>query len=442
MSFSAYIWEILALMFLRLLAAAAAALLIAGPGSAARTSTLRVDCIFTGGPDGRGIALSTLSEAGPWAGRHADMDRAPLRGNGQISLRDKASSELIYVNSFSTLFQEWLNTEEATRSTKAFENVFLVPMPDAEAVLRIELYGNRGELIASQEFPVDPDDILIRKTELPAAPHRYIMENGSPSEKIDLAIVAEGYTPDEAELFYEDAARAARSIFAHSPFKELSERFNVVAVALPSAESGVSVPHDGSWKNTALGSHFDTFYSDRYLTTLNIFRLHDALAGIPYEHIIILANTDTYGGGGIFNSYLLASAHNRWTDPVIVHEFGHSFAGLADEYFYDDQYTEFYYPDTEPWEPNITTLKDFSLKWADMVPEGCVPVSKETQLADPEGWAGKPEDFSVGLYEGAGYQSEGVYRGFPECRMKINDWPSFCPVCERAIREIIEFYTD
>ena len=268
------------------------------------------------------------------------------------------------------------------------------------------------------------------------------MNNGSPQDKIDLAIVAEGYTADEAELFYEDAEAAAGSIFSHSPFKELSDRFNVVAVALPSHDSGVSIPHDGIWKDSALGSHFDTFYSERYLTTLNLFDLHDALAGIPYEHIIILANTDTYGGGGIFNSYLLSAAHNEWTAPVIVHEFGHSFAGLADEYFYDDQFTEYYYPDAEPWEQNITTLKDFSLKWQDMTEAGCTPVSKETQLADPDGWAGAPGEFKVGLYEGAGYQSEGVYRGFPECRMKINDWPSFCPVCERAIRRIIEFYTE
>ncbi len=428
--------------FLSLVAALFLTAAVFPQAASSRTSTLRIDCIFSGSCEGSRISLSSMSEAGPWAGRRRNMDRPPLRGNGQISLRDSESSEILYVNSFSTLFQEWLNTEEATKADKAFENVFLVPMPESEAVVRIELYDNRGGLAACGEFSVDPDDILIKKTRRQSAPHRYIMNNGSPQDKIDLAIVAEGYTADEAELFYEDAEAAAGSIFSHSPFKELSDRFNVVAVALPSQDSGVSIPHDGIWKDSALGSHFDTFYSERYLTTLDLFDLHDALAGIPYEHIIILANTDTYGGGGIFNSYLLSAAHNEWTAPVIVHEFGHSFAGLADEYFYDDQFTEYYYPDAEPWEQNITTLKDFSLKWQDMTEAGCTPVSKETQLADPDGWAGAPGEFKVGLYEGAGYQSEGVYRGFPECRMKINDWPSFCPVCERAIRRIIEFYTE
>ena len=243
---------------------------------------------------------------------------------------------------------------------KAFENVFLLPMPESDAVVRIELYDFRGRVSASLDFAVSPDDILIKRLEREAAPHRYIRRSGDITDKIDIAIVAEGYTMDEAGLFYEDAEKAVESIFSHSPFTELADRFNIVAVALPSAESGVSVPHDNVWKDTALGSHFDTFYTERYLTTLNLFKLHDSLSGIPYEHIIILVNTDSYGGGGIFNSYLLSSAHNEWTSPVIVHEFGHSFAGLADEYFYDDQYTEYYYPDTEPWEPNITTLKDFS----------------------------------------------------------------------------------
>ena len=302
----------------------AVALLLSAGHVAAQTTTLRVDCIFSGNAEECSISLSSLSEAGPWAGRGKNMDTLLLRGNGQISLRDAESAGLLYVNSFSTLFQEWQNTEEATRTVKAFENVFLLPMPESDAVVRIELYDFRGRVSASLDFAVSPDDILIKRLEREAAPHRYIRRSGDITDKIDMAIVAEGYTMDEAGLFYEDAEKAVESIFSHSPFTELADRFNIVAVALPSAESGVSVPHDNVWKDTALGSHFDTFYTERYLTTLNLFKLHDSLSGIPYEHIIILVNTDSYGGGGIFNSYLLSSAHNEWTSPVIVHEFGHS----------------------------------------------------------------------------------------------------------------------
>lgn len=159
------------------------------------------------------------------------------------------------------------------------------------------------------------------------------------------------------------------------------------------------------------------------------------MAGIPYEHLIILANTDTYGGGGIYNSYTLTTAHHKQFRPVVVHEFGHSFGGLADEYFYDDQYTEMYPSDTEPWEPNITTLVDFSSKWKDMLPS-------HTKIPTPP--TKDPEKIytEIGVYEGGGYSSKGVYRPAMECRMKINEAPAFCPVCQRALQRLIEFYTE
>lgn len=380
--------------------------------------TLRLDYIFSGTDKTAEIALAGLGSIEGWAGRCVNMDKVALKGNGQLCMKDAATGKVLYRNSFSTLFQEWQNNEEAVNVRKSFENVFLVPMPDGKAEITIELYDNKGAVSASLTHPVDPDDILIRPIGRNPEPHRYLHRSGPSEEKIDIAIVAEGYSASESELFYADAEKAVNDLWSHEPFASLKDRFNIVAVAAESADSGVSVPREGLWLDTALGSHFDTFYSDRYLTTLHLFRLHDILAGIPYEHIIILANTDTYGGGGIFNSYILSSAHNEYSSPVIVHEFGHSFAGLADEYFYDEQYVDFYYPDTEPWEPNITTLADFRSKWPDMM--------------------GKD---GVGLYEGAGYQSKGVYRGSKDCRMQTNTYPSFCPVCERAIRRIIDFYT-
>jgi hypothetical protein len=265
---------------------------------------------------------------------------------------------------------------------------------------------------------VDPSDVLIRHLTPEAPEHRYFLKSGTPEEKIDVAIVAEGYTADEMSTFYADAQTAMEAILRHEPFRTYKDRFNFVAVALESEDSGVSVPGQGEWKNTALKAHFDTFYMDRYLTTLRLKNMHDKLCGVPYEHIVILANTDTYGGGGIYNSYTLTTAHHPAFKPVVVHEFGHSFAGLADEYFYDDQYVEYYYPGTEPWEQNITTLADFESKWKDMLD------------------AGQAE-----LHEGAGYQSKGVYRPAYDCRMRTNRPHHFCPVCQRAIARIIEFYT-
>ena len=408
----------------------------------AQDRTLRVDYIFSGTDKSQEISLDEMSTFDGWAGRRVNLDEAPLRGNGQISLTDAASGDVLFRQSFSTLFQEWQTTEEATRVRKSFENVFLLPMPAAPAVVKVELYDFRGNVSSSLSHVVDPSDILIRRLDPKPAPHRYLLKSGSVEDCIDVAIVAEGYTAEEADKFYAEAQTAMEAILAHEPFGQYKDRFNFVAIALPSEDSGVTVPGEGLWKKTALGAHFNTFYMDRYLTTLRLRQMHDRLCGVPYEHIVILANTDTYGGGGIFNSYTLTTAGHPAFKPVVVHEFGHSFAGLADEYYYDDQFVEYYYPDCEPWEQNITTLFDFDSKWKDMLPE-----ATEIPTAPVEGniWKKFHEGVSmesmVGVYEGAGYQSKGVYRPFPDCRMKTNAAESFCPVCQRAIARIIEFYT-
>ena len=408
----------------------------------AQSQTLRVDYIFSGTDKSTEISLERLYSFDGWAGRTVNLDKVPVKGNGQISMTDLATGKVIYMQSFSTLFQEWKTTEEATKLRKAFENTFLLPMPSAKAAVKVELYDFFGNVCASLNHVVDPSDILIRHMTPVPAPHKYLLRSGSPQEKIDVAIVAEGYTAEEAEQFYRDAQVAMDAILAHEPFGTYRDRFNFVAIALESKDSGVSVPREGLWKETAVGSNYDTFYSDRYLTTSCVWKMHDALCGIPYEHLVILANTDTYGGGGIYNSYTLTTALHKDFKPVVVHEFGHSFAGLADEYYYDDQFVEYYYPDSEPWEQNITTLFDFESKWNDMLPKIIqipTPVNGNVWEIIREG--AKPESI-IGVYEGAGYQSKGVYRPYPDCRMKTNAAESFCPVCQRAVARMIEFYTE
>jgi len=394
--------------------------------------TMRLDYILTGDIKQQEISLADISTFSGWAGRRAHLDSIPLRGNGELTMRDARTGNVLFHHSFSTLFQEWLNTEEATRTRRAFECVMLVPMPTDSVRFSLILWGSHNNVLTTFEHTINPQDILIRpldRKKLP--PCRTLLKNGPAAQCIDIAIVAEGFRPDEMDRFYQKAQEATDAIFAHAPFDKMKDRFNVVAVGLPSKDSGVSIPHDKAWRETALESHFDTFYSDRYLTTLQLRRLHDSLIGIPYEHIIILANTAQYGGGGIYNSYVLSMTEHKDFRPVVVHEFGHSFAGLADEYFYDDQYQEYYYSDTEPWEQNITTLCDFNSKWKDLLP-------KDALIPTP---TAETDKNTIGVYEGAGYQSKGVYRGFHECRMKINSWPEFCPVCQRAIRRLIEFYT-
>ncbi len=394
-------------------------------------STLRLDYIFTGDALHQHIALDELRSSEGWYGRRVNLTEPALRGNGTLNMTDVSTGDTLFCTSFSTLFQEWQTTEEATRHSRSFENVFLVPMPHCDVRLEVVLYDTHNRQTARFSHIVTPSDILIRPIDAThAAPHRAIFSGGDSKGCIDVAIVAEGYTEEERELFYQDAETICREIMRYRPFSKHHDDFNFTAVALESRESGVSIPHEQLWKDTALGASFDTFYSQRYLTTLRLKKLHDSLAGIPYEHIIILANTDNYGGGGIYNNYTLSAAHNPLCLPVTVHEFGHSFGGLGDEYFYDDQYEQFYYPGIEPWEQNLTTLADFGKKWQDMLPEGTPVPTPCEELAE--------NDMEhIGVYEGGGYQSKGVYRAFMDCRMKTNNTKRFCAVCERAIERVI-----
>jgi hypothetical protein len=402
----------------------AAMLLTIGTASAQRFEdyfedrTLRLDYTFSGDYEHQDLYVDELVVLPHWYGRHERLSEVPLKGNGQIIVRSRQDGQVVYRHSFSTLFQEWLATEEAKHTRKSFENVFLMPFPKQPVEITVELRDYHDQVNATMTHSVDPKDILIRQAgDRLVTPYVTLQQAADTSRCIHVAYVAEGYQQHEMGTFLEDCKIAMESLFAHEPFKQMQDRFNMVAVMSPSEESGTSWPAKGIWKNTVLGSHFDTFYSDRYLTTLHLKKLHDVLAGTPYEHIIILVNTDHYGGGGIYNSYNLTYAHGSQFRPVVVHEFGHSFGGLGDEYPYGND-DPMYFADTEPWEPNLTTKHDFASKWESLVKQG-----------------------KAGLVEGGGYLSKGVWRGFDNCRMRTNEEPEFCLVCKEALIKLIDFYT-
>ena len=380
--------------------------------------TLRLDYTFAGCEVIHQIFVDELVSLPRWYGRRERLAELPLRGNGQITVRSKKDSTVIYRHAFSTLFQEWLATDEAKHTQKSFENVFLVPFPKDSVEIKVELFDNHNEVVNSLTHTVDPKDILIRKAgERNVTPYDVLHQPSDSSRCIRIAFVAEGYTADEMDHYLSDCQKAIASLFNHEPFKSMRDRFQIIALKSPSVDSGTSEPSKGIWKNTVLGSHFDTFYSDRYLTTLHLKRLHDVLAGTPYEHIIILVNTEHYGGGGIYNSYNLSYTGGPQFLPVVVHEFGHSFGGLADEYAYGED-DPIYFDDTEPWEPNITTKATAFIKWENLIKAG-----------------------KAGLVEGGGYQEKGVWRGCENCRMRTNEEPEFCPVCQQALVKLIDFYT-
>ncbi|MBR1687198.1 MAG: peptidase M64 [Prevotella sp.] len=380
--------------------------------------TLRLDYIFAGNAERQEIFVDELHVLPQWYGRRHRLNEVPLRGNGSITVREQATGAVIYRHSFSSLFQEWLATAEAKRTRKSFENVFLVPYPKHPVEITVELRDYHDSICAAMTHTVNPNDILIsRQGERNITPYTTLQQADDTTHCIHIAFLAEGYKAEQMDTFITDCRAAMASLFNHEPFKAMRGRFNIVAVMAPSMEAGVSEPNKGIWLNTALGAHFDTFYSERYLTTLHLKQMHDWLAGTPYEHIIVLANGTRYGGGGIYNSYTLSNAHARYFLPVVVHEFGHSFGGLGDEYPYGDD-DPMYFADTEPWEPNLTTRHRFEGKWENLIAEG-----------------------KAGMVEGGGYLSHGVWRGVADCRMRTNETTEFCVVCQQALRRLIDFYT-
>lgn len=442
---------------LAIVAAVAAVSMQAGAarpyGEVFRDSTLRIDYIFGGVPGKTQILLDRQTKTAGWAGRRSHMSELPIPGNGNITVSDPATGEVLYTNPFSSLYQEWVADADAESVPESFENTYLVPLPVGEADITLTLNDNRMQPMAVHKFRYQPGNELVEVRGVTPNEVRYMHRGGDPNECIDIAMVAEGYTAEEAELFFSEAKATADEILKYEPFASSRDRLNFVAVMQPSRESGISVPLEGKWYDTALGSHWSTFHSARYLTAPKVKALHDALTGVPYEHVMILANSDRYGGGGILNAYHMSTTRNKFSLPVTVHEFGHSFAGLADEYFYTTEESNTYPVDVEPWEKNITTLVDFSGKWDDLIEEGTpIPTpwsedkgdraetmkKRERQAQRDKGIA--PVE-KVGVYEGGGYKAKGVYRPVETCRMRDNFHPTFCPVCRRAIGEIIEFYS-
>lgn len=382
--------------------------------------TLRLDYQFAGTRAQQEVYLQDLYRLPGWAGRRNHLSELPLAGNCQLTVKDATSGTILYRYSFSTLFSEWLDTDEALTVPRCFPNTYLIPYPKNKVEISIAFRTKKGEYENKITHIVDPSDILIRPIGLRnLTPHEIILQSGPSDKCIDIAFLAEGYREEEMDLYIKDVKQACEALFSHEPFQSMKNRFNVIAVKSASLESGVSIPRNKDWKMNRFGSHFDTFYSDRYLTSSAIPQINEALAGIPYEQIILLGNSEIYGGGGVYNSFTLADAHNEKTGPVVVHEFGHTFGGLADEYFYDqDLMTDTYPLDVEPWEQNITTQIAFASKWEDLYKAG-----------------------KAGLYEGGGYSKKGIWRPMYDCRMRTNECNVFCPVCQRALTRIIEFYT-
>ncbi len=390
--------------------------------------SLRVDYILAGNHDNSEIYLQTLKKEAFWGGSRSNLTDNNGFGEYLCKVFTADSHELIYSQGFSTLFQEWQTTTEATLISKGFFQSTNIPFPNIP--VRFEIYERDDKAEFSLKFSVriDPSDYFIQ----PSPELDYMVEklknSGDPGKCVDIVFLPEGYTLEQMGKFKEDVLRLTDSLFAIEPFSRYKDKFNLYAVLAPSSESGVDIPGENIWKNTQLNSNFYTFDSERYLTTSDFWGVRDLAALAPYDQIYILANSPKYGGGGIYNHYSLTTVDNELSPHVFVHEFGHGFAGLGDEYYTSDvAYSDFYSTKTEPWEPNLTTLVNFQSKWELMLKPGTpVPTPPTPEFIN-----------SIGVFEGGGYVAKGVYRPAYNCRMKSNTTDRFCDVCEKAIEKMI-----
>jgi len=392
------------------------------------SEVLRFDYLLTGNHSTASVIPCELKKEKQWSGSHlALVDHLNL-GTYRFEVYDQISGELIFSKGFSPLFQEWQSTPEAKQKTKAFYQVIRFPFPKKGIILKLEKRDYNGQYSGIFSQSIDPDNYFIINENTRNIPVEKIYYSGDYSHKIDIAILAEGYMSTEMDKFVKDAKRLTDSLFAVAPFSQLKNCFNIYALKTVSAESGTDIPGEHIYRNTLFNTTFYTFNISRYLTTSDLKTVCDMAADVPYDQIIVLVNSSRYGGGGFYNFINVCTADHKLSPNVFVHEFGHGFGGLADEYYTSEVAFEDYYNlKVEPWEPNLTTLVDFDSKWKDLV-------APTTPVPTPRG--GKYNSV-VGAFEGGGYLSKGIYSPMEDCRMKSNITRDFCPVCQRAIKAVI-----
>lgn len=395
--------------------------------------TLRVDYFHTADSSNDSYSIDELKEEPYWGGSKVNLIDKFNYGNFAFKVIDDSSGNLIYSRTYSTLLNEWQTTDEAKTTIKTFSETVIFPYPKKNVTVEFYSRDRKNKLIKKFLYKIDPENYFISKERNKEYKSFKVHYSGDPAKKVDIVILPEGYTKDEIDRFYKDCKKFSSYLFNSSPFKENKNRFNIWGIEAPSAESGTDIPADSIWKKTILNSSFYTFDLERYLMTTDNKSVRDLAANVPYDQIYILVNTDSYGGGSIYNLYSVCVNNNIYEEYVFVHEFGHGFASLADEYYTSDvAYNDFYPLDVEPLDPNLTTLVDFESKWKNLIEEGTpIPTPATAEFKD-----------KVGVFEGGGYMQYGIYRPMQDCTMKSIKPDNFCIVCKKAIQEMIDFYTE
>ncbi len=406
--------------------------------------TMRFDYYHAGTATEEHFYFDKLKEEPYFAGSKVSLIDNSGYGNLQYRLIDKETGTLIYQRNYCTLWSEWSTTPEAKTLTKAMPEGITFPFPKKACTL--EIYSRDKKNVMHKRFSqdIDPTSYAIEKF---AAKYETfdVAYTGESSHRMDIVLIPEGYSEADKAKFEDACKRFANALFAFTPFKENKYRINIRAVWAPSAESGVTIPGEHIWKQTACKAKFYTFDSERYQMITDEHNLMDIAAHAPYDYIYVLSNTQKYGGGAIYNFYGISAAHHPTsTDKVFVHEFGHLMLGLGDEYVGGSD-TEMYDSAVEPWEANLTTLNDFETNkpyWAGLAKKdkSSLPTTNPEKSKNMAEWKGNTHTWKVGAYEGGGYLEKGVYRPMPNCMMNwLHTIDEFCPVCIKAIQDYMDF---
>ncbi len=396
--------------------------------------SMRVDYMRVGDAHTDNCHVIDIKKEPYWGGSHTHLIDTYKYGKYFFEVYDVASGTLLYSRGFSSLYGEWQTTAEADSISKAFYEVVTFPWPKQK--VRLKMYKRdfeTGRFKSQLELFINPNDYAIDPQLAHIYPVYEALQQGDAAHKVDIVILPDGYTAEEMDLFKKDCDTFVSEMFKYDPYKQAKDKFNVRGVLAPSAQSGTDIPADTVWKQTLLNTRFYTFGSERYCMTTDYKSVRDVAANAPYDQIYILVNTKKYGGGAILNHYNVSVNSNKMAGLIFIHELGHGFAGLADEY-YDSStsYDGFYNHNVEPWEPNITTFVDFDSKWKHLL-------DKNTPIPTPSTpeWNGK-----MGVYEGGGYVAKGIYRPRQDCLMKTFNGTTFCDACKEAVNKMIKFYTE
>ena len=458
----------------RALALLCAILLSSLAGAQTQPRTWRLDFYETGGPGIEAYSFDRLViEPLAWPDNPAANVEPQPTGNYRFEII--SSGKTIFARGYDPAFAEWLTTAESKKVRRTFQDSLRFPALTAKADVILKKRSEEGTYKEVWRYSIDPADPFIDRSTPARQQAIEIEKHGEPPTKVDLLLLGDGYTAAECtSTFRQQAQRLSAALFRVDPFKSRRNDFNVWGLCPPSVESGIASPSRGIFRRTPVGAAYDAFASERYILTFENRAWRDIAAWAPYEYVIILTNGATYGGGGLYNVFSTAAAGNDFAEYLFIHEFGHHFAGLADEYYTSPVAYEPPARIFEPWAANATAQADRSkLKWRDLLTPGVPlptpwpkqqfeamqkdyqatraklradkrPEAEMTALFRREGeaemklFATAEHRGKVGLFQGANYDAKAFYRPELDCIMFSRNPVPFCKVCQRALSQQID----